>query len=80
MSYAVFRKSEGSDGSVIAGLLSDLEGVRPAGVLMLCDSKSKVERIARLVLDQFNISAIKLARDNIHNMNFFAITITQEQD
>jgi nicotinamide-nucleotide amidase len=60
LTYAIFGKSEGLDSSVIAGLLSDLEGVRPVGVLMPCESKPEVERIARLVLDYFKISAIKV--------------------
>jgi NAD+ synthetase len=60
LTYAIFGKSEGLDSSVIAGLLSDLEGVRPIGVLMPCESKPEVERIARLVLDHFNIPAIKV--------------------
>ena len=60
LTYAIFGKSEGLDSSVIAGLLSNLEGVRPVGVLMPCESKPEVERIARLVLDHFHIPAIKV--------------------
>jgi len=60
LTYAIFGKSEGLDSSVIAGLLSNLEGVRPIGMLMPCESKPEVERIARLVLDHFNIPAIKV--------------------
>jgi NAD+ synthetase len=60
LTYAIFGKSEGLDSSVIAGLLSDLEGVKPIGVLMPCESKPEVERIARLVLDHFKIPAIKV--------------------
>ena len=60
LTYAIFGKSEGLDSSVIAGLLSDLEGIKPIGVLMPCESKPEVERIARLVLGHFNIPAIKV--------------------
>src|SRR5690242_4613685 len=60
LSYAIFGKSEGLDSSVIAGLLSDLEGVKPIGVLMPCESKPEVEHIARLVLDHFKIPSIKV--------------------
>jgi NAD+ synthetase len=60
LTYAIFGKSEGLDSSVVAGLLSDLEGVKPIGVLMPCESKPEVERIARLVLNHFNIPAIKV--------------------
>lgn len=55
LTYAIFGKSEGLDSSVIAGLLSDLEGVKPIGVLMPCESNPEVERTARLVLDHFKI-------------------------
>lgn len=60
LTYAIFGKSEGLDSSVIAGLLSDLEGVKPIGVLMPCESDPKVERIARVVLDHFRIPWIKV--------------------
>jgi NAD+ synthase len=60
LTYAIFGKSEGLDSSVIAGLLSDLEGVKPIGVLMPCESKPEVEHIARLVLDHFKIPSIKV--------------------
>jgi len=60
LTYAIFGKSEGLDSSVIAGLLSNLEGVKPIGVLMPCESKPEVERIARLVLEHFKIPAIKV--------------------
>jgi NAD+ synthase len=60
LEYAVFGKSEGLDSSVIAGLLSDLEGVKPIGVLMPCESDPDVERIARIVLDHFQIPWIKV--------------------
>ncbi len=58
--YAIFGKSEGLDSSVIAGLLADLEGIRPIGVLMPCESDPEVERTARLVLDHFRIPWIKV--------------------
>jgi NAD+ synthase len=60
LTYAIFGKSEGLDSSVIAGLLSDLEGVKPIGVLMPCESKPDVERIARLVLGHFDIPWIRV--------------------
>ncbi len=60
LTYAIFGKSEGLDSSVIAGLLSNLEGVKPIGVLMPCESKPEVERIARLVLDHYKIPAVKV--------------------
>ena len=60
LTYAIFGKSEGLDSSVIAGLLADLDGVRPIGVLMPCESDPAVERIARLVLDHFRIPSIKV--------------------
>jgi NAD+ synthetase len=60
LTYAVFGKSEGLDSSVIAGLLSDLPGVKPIGVLMPIESAPEVERIARLVLDHFRIPAVRV--------------------
>ena len=60
LTYAIFGKSEGLDSSVIAGLLSELEGVKPIGVLMPCESGPEVERIARLVLEHFKIPSIKV--------------------
>ena len=60
LTYAIFGKSEGLDSSVIAGLLSHLEGVKPIGVLMPCESNPEVERIARLVLDHFKIPWIRV--------------------
>jgi NAD+ synthetase len=58
--YAIFGKSEGLDSSVIAGLLSDLEGINPIGVLMPCESDPEVDRMARSVLDHFRIPWIKV--------------------
>jgi NAD+ synthase len=60
LTYAVFGKSEGLDSSVIAGLLSNIDGVKPIGVLMPCESSTEVERVARLVLDHFSIPSIKV--------------------
>lgn len=60
LTYAVFGKSEGLDSSVIAGLLSDLDGVKPIGVLMPCESDPEVERMARSVLSHFRIPWIKV--------------------
>lgn len=60
LAYAIFGKSEGLDSSVIAGLLSNLDGVKPIGVLMPCESKPEVEQIARLVLEHFKIPSLKV--------------------
>lgn len=60
LTYAIFGKSEGLDSSVIAGLLSNLEGVKPIGVLMPCESKPEVEHIAQLVLNHFHIPSVRV--------------------
>ncbi len=60
LTYAVFGKSEGLDSSVIAGLLADLEGVRPIGVLMPCESKPEVKQLAKSVLDHFKIPSLSV--------------------
>ena len=60
LTYAIFGKSEGLDSSVIAGLLSDLDGVKPVGVLMPCESDPEVERIARSGLDHFRIPWVRV--------------------
>lgn len=60
LTYAIFGKSEGLDSSVIAGLLSNVEGVKPIGVIMPCESDLEAERIARVVLDHFKIPWIKV--------------------
>ncbi len=60
LTYAVFGKSEGLDSSVIAGLLSDLPGVKPIGILMPCESDPDVEVIARETLDHFKIPHIRV--------------------
>ncbi len=59
LTYAVFGKSEGLDSSVIAGLLSDIKGVKPIGVVMPCESDMEAERIARVVLDHYKIPWIR---------------------
>lgn len=60
LSYAIFGKSKGLDSSVIAGLLSDLEGVKPIGVIMPCESDPQTGRIATMVLKHFKIPYIKI--------------------
>jgi len=60
LTYAIFGKSEGLDSSVIAGLLSNLEGIKPIGVIMPCESDPEAERIAKLVLEHFNIPWIRV--------------------
>lgn len=60
LSYAIFGKSEGLDSSLIAGLLSNIEGVKPIGVIMPCESDPKAECIARRVLDHFKIPIIRV--------------------
>lgn len=60
LKYAVFGKSEGLDSSVIAGLLSNLEGVNPIGVVMPCESDVEAERIARIVLEHFSIPYLRV--------------------
>jgi NAD+ synthase len=60
LEYAIFGKSEGLDSSVVAGLLSNIEGVKPIGVIMPCESRLETERIARVVLDHYNIPWIKI--------------------
>lgn len=60
LSYAIFGKSEGVDSSVIAGLLSNLEGLKPVGVIMPCESDPVAEHIARRVLDHFKIPKIRV--------------------
>lgn len=60
LTYAIFGKSEGLDSSVIAGLLSNLDGVKPIGVLLPCESRPDVEKSARSVLEHFNIPEIRV--------------------
>lgn len=58
LEYAIFGKSEGLDSSVVAGLLSDIPGVKPIGVLMPAESNPDATRIGRLVLDHYKIPYI----------------------
>ena len=60
LKYAIFGKSEGLDSSVIAGLLSDLDGVKPIGVVMPCESDIETESIARIVLEHFSIPYLRV--------------------
>lgn len=60
LTYAIFGKSEGIDSSVITGLLSGIENVKPIGVIMPCESDLESERIARVVLDHYKIPWIKV--------------------
>ena len=60
LTYAIFGKSEGLDSSVIAGLLSNLENVKPVGVIMPCESDPEAERIGKLVLDHFKIPKLRV--------------------
>jgi NAD+ synthetase len=59
LKYAVFGKSEGLDSSVIAGLLSDIPGIQPIGVLMPIESKPEVKATAREVLDFYHIPSLE---------------------
>ena len=68
ISYAIFGKSEGLDSSLIAGLLSELEGIKPVGVIMPCESDPKAEYIARQVLDHFKIPIVRV--DLTQEFNF----------
>ncbi len=67
ITYAVFGKSGGLDSSVIAGLLSDIEGVKPIGVIMPCESDPEAGRIASLVLDYYNIPKINTELTNVYH-------------
>lgn len=58
--YAIFGKSKGLDSSVIAGLLRNIKGIRPIGVIIPIESEADDERIAKLVLDHFIIDYIKV--------------------
>jgi len=58
LSYAIFGKSEGLDSSVIAGLLSGIECIKPIGVIMPCESNPDVSRSAKMVLEHFQIPSI----------------------
>ncbi len=60
LTYAVCGISGGLDSAVIAGLLSNIEGVKPIGVIMPCESDMEAEEIAGIVLKQYKIPAIRL--------------------
>jgi nicotinamide-nucleotide amidase len=60
LTYAIFGKSEGLDSSVIAGLLSAIQGIRPIGVIMPCESDLEAEHIARIVLDHYKIPFLRV--------------------
>ena len=60
LTYAVFGKSEGIDSSVIAGLLSGIDGIKPIGVIMPCESDLDAERVARIVLDHYRIPWVRI--------------------
>lgn len=60
LKVAVFGKSEGVDSSVIAGLLSGIPQIKPIGVIMPIESDSKVEKIAKIVLDHYKIPYLKI--------------------
>lgn len=73
LTYAIFGKSEGLDSSVIAGLLSNLPGIKPIGVIIPCESDPEAERIGKLVLNHFSIPFIKVdvTKDFHHIMGNF---------
>jgi len=60
LTYAVFGKSEGLDSSVIAGLLSDIEGVQPVGVIIPIETAPGIVPLARAVLDHFSIPTVEV--------------------
>jgi len=60
ITYAIFGKSEGLDSSVIAGLLSDIEGIKPIGVIIPIESDPEAGRIGKLVLDHYQIPSIRV--------------------
>ena len=60
LKYAVFGKSMGVDSSVVAGLLAQIHGIKPIGVIMPCESDDNDERIGRLVLNYYKIPIIKV--------------------
>lgn len=59
-SYAIFGKSMGLDSSVIAGLLSDISGIKPIGVITPIESDPEDFRIAKKVLDHFKTPFVKV--------------------
>ena len=60
LKYAIFGKSKGLDSSVVSGILSNIPGVKPIGVIMPCESDKDDEAIAKLVLAHFQIPYIKV--------------------
>ena len=60
LKYAIFGKSKGLDSSVVAGLLADIPGIKPIGVIMPCNSDKDDERIGSLVLNYYKIPNIKI--------------------
>ena len=68
LKYAVFGKSMGLDSSVIAGLLSDIAGVQPIGVIMPIESDPEDERIAKIVLKHFDLPFLKIDLTNEYRL------------
>ena len=68
LTYAIFGKSEGLDSSVIAGLLSDIDGIKPIGVLMPVESRLETSEIGKEVLEYFKIPylCVDLTREFHH--------------
>lgn len=64
LQYAIFGKSMGLDSSVIAGLLSNIPGVKPIGVIMPCKSNPNDEQIAKIVLDFYKIPYLTIDLTN----------------
>lgn len=62
--YAVFGKSMGLDSSVVAGLLSNLQGIRPLGVIIPIESVKEDRLIANKVLDYYKIPKIEIDLTN----------------
>lgn len=60
LKYAIFGKSEGVDSSVVAGLLAGIPEIKPIGVIIPIESNPKVEKIAKQVLDFYNIPIVKI--------------------
>lgn len=58
--YAIFGKSEGLDSSVIAGLLADIPGIKPIGVVIPIESNPEAAKIGEKVLKHFDIPMIKI--------------------
>lgn len=81
ITYAIFGKSEGLDSSVVAGLLSGISGIKPIGVLMPCESNPEAARIARLVLEQYNIPWIQVdLTEELHALTALYYSTDSVQD